>query len=166
MGDASDSQGSLKNPLSSLSPVKTLKNVSCVRVKIGHLEQKTYRQELALENAELNLKQINGKFEPLKMTAEKYTDKKMFELKKLLDKIIEINKKTSKKFEKELEVACNNNAKINADVSNLQGQVSYIAECVAQLQAQVFGNYETTQESKLLQKQRGPKFRLATEFDQ
>ncbi|ETO10358.1 hypothetical protein RFI_27020 [Reticulomyxa filosa] len=100
------------------------------------------QQQLALENFELNLQQMNKKFEPFKMILEKYADEKAFELKRIIEKIIEMNKKNIKNLEKEIESTYNENAKLNADVQTLQSQLTQVGECVAQLQSQIFGNYE------------------------
>ncbi|ETO23005.1 hypothetical protein RFI_14178 [Reticulomyxa filosa] len=143
--DTSEIQSTFRAPVHSLSPAKSLKNVSCIRTKIGQLEQKTHRQELAFENYE--------KFEPFKMTMEKYSDKKAFDLKKMIESVVEINKKTMKQFENEIEAVRNEHAKVGNDIRNLQGQLTYVTECVAQLQTQVFGNYGNLDDSKLFHKE-------------
>ncbi|ETO12850.1 hypothetical protein RFI_24525 [Reticulomyxa filosa] len=164
--DISEIQTSARAPVSSLPPAKALKNVSCIRSKIGQLEQKTSRQEAALENYEAGFKQLNRKFEPFKMEMEKYTDKKMFELKRMIENVIESNKKTMKRFENEIESVRNEHAKASNEIQHLQGQVTYVAECIAQLQNQVFGNYEITDDSRVSHKEANVKYSILSASEQ
>ena len=138
-----NSNGSLSDLTSPTlgSPIGT--STSNIRGKVKDIQKQLHSHNQAIEETNVELKRVRQMLDPLRLSMKRYTDNLEESMDKQLQNLKESLGDENNRIEEELNQVKDENNRLKQTMYQMKQLMDSMANSIAQLQGQVFGNYDS-----------------------
>lgn len=126
------------------SPVSSAS--SNIRKKVKDIQIQIFEQKNELECTNNELKKVHRMLDPLRISMKKYTDQTEQRITHYVDELIGGKQDQHQKTHNEISVLKKENSELMDTVTQMQATIQKMSAAIAQMQEQVFGNYDSDSE--------------------
>merc|ERR1712130_542399 len=141
MGPTLDTTSSTDTFSSSLgSPVTAASNI---RNKVKQIQNTLHQHHNNIEETNIELKRVRQMLDPLRLSMKGYTDQLETNTDKQFKDAADAQDRENNRIDSELIALREENKSLKNTISKMQQQMDRMASSIAQIQGQVFGDYES-----------------------
>ncbi len=122
------------------SPVSAASNI---RGKIKDIQKQLHSHNVGIEETNVELKRVRQMLDPLRLSMKRYTDNLEENMNKSLENMSESQGKENEKINGDIDQLKDENNRLKQTIFQMKQQMDTMATSIAQLQGQVFGNYDS-----------------------